>query len=100
VSVSFLAALGLSTSTGTNILTLLSSYGGGFAKDEKGDPTYTIWWGTEPAEETEYKCTEVMCASVPRTPPARSGRANSRLPIALVRQDGMVVVPTGLNWTR
>jgi hypothetical protein len=77
-----------------------SSYGGGFTKDHEGNPTYTVWWGTEPAEENEFKCPEVMCASVPRTPPARSGRPNNRLPICLVRQDGMVAVPTGLTWTR
>lgn len=68
-------------------------------KDEEGNPKYTVWWGTEPAEENEYKCTEVMSASIPRAAPTRS-RANNKLSVALVRQDGMVVVPTALTWTR
>lgn len=56
---------------------------------------YHVWWGSQPAEENEYKCPKVMTAAIPRRDDTKAG---DRTPISLVRQDGMVVLPTGHIW--
>jgi hypothetical protein len=73
-------------------------YGNHFTKDSEGNPWYHVWWGAQPAEENEYKCPEVMSAAVPRQTD-NDRQIDKRIPLSLVRSDGMVVVPTGHMWT-
>ena len=79
-----------------SLCVLIDSYGHHFTKDNEGNPVYHVWWGSQPAEENEFKCPEVMTAAVPRRDNPQTGGI---VPISLVRQDGMVVLPTGHIWT-
>jgi hypothetical protein len=89
---SFPAAHGIRCS----LTVLIDSYGHHFTKDTEGNPVYHVWWGSQPAEENEFKCPDVLTAAVPRRDNPQTGAIT---PISLVRQDGMVVLPTGHIWT-
>jgi hypothetical protein len=71
---------------------LVVMYGKQFEKHPDNTPRFDVYYGDQPATHNEVRCNEVMAASEPLL------TAGERRAIFLARDDGQVIVPTGLTY--
>lgn len=69
---------------------LVTFYGKNFNKRGDGSPQHVIYFGETPSSHNEVRCAEVMAAA--EVPSLQSQ------PVFIVRDDGQVIVPTGLKY--
>ncbi|KLT45544.1 LAG1-DNAbind-domain-containing protein [Cutaneotrichosporon oleaginosum] len=76
--------------TSMTSLPLVVMYGKQFEKHPDNTPRFDVYYGDQPAAHNEVRCNEVMAASEPVL------SAGERRAIFLARDDGQIIVPTGL----
>ncbi|WVQ73237.1 hypothetical protein IAR50_002803 [Cryptococcus sp. DSM 104548] len=78
--------------TSVSTTPLITIYGKNFAKNKGGGAKHLVYFGEVPSSHNEVRCTEVMAAAEPQV------ALDHKTPVFLVREDGLVIVPTTLTY--